>query len=76
MTTELPQEPQTPQKTGPTFDWITILAIPEFTDNQVSENQIRWWLRSKKTNGLGKHVRKMGGKTYINKPGWVGRWLL
>ena len=71
MTTEQPQEIQTPQKTGPTFDWLTIPATVEFTNNQVTENQIRWWLRSKQTNGLGKHVRTIGKKIYINKFGFI-----
>ena len=74
MTTEQPQEIQTPQKTGPIFDWLTIPATVEFTNDQVTENQIRWWLRSRKTNGLDEHVRSIGKKIYINKAGFC-KWF-
>ena len=65
------EQPQTPHKIGTTFDWLTIPAIVEFTNNQVSENQLRWWLRSKKSNGLGEHTRTIGRKIYINKIGFM-----
>ena len=68
MTTEQPKEAQ---KTGPTFDWLTIPSLVEFTDKQVTENQLRWWLRSKKSNGLGEHTRTIGRKIYINKIGFM-----
>jgi len=69
MTTDT--QSQTPQKTGTTFDWLTIPSLVEFTDKQVTENQLRWWLRSKKSNGLGEHTRTIGRKIYINKIGFM-----
>ena len=62
---------ETSQITTQTFDWLTIPATVEFTNNQVTENQIRWWLRSKKSNGLAEHTRTIGRKIYINKIGFM-----
>jgi len=62
---------ETSQITIQTFDWLTILSLVEFTDKQVTENQLRWWLRSKKSNGLAEHTRTIGRKIYINKIGFM-----
>ena len=64
-------DPETSQITTKTFDWLTILSLVEFTDKQVTENQLRWWLRSKETNGLVEHTRTIGRKIYINKIGFM-----
>ena len=69
MVTSLQQETQqeTQQELGPTFDWVTLPGLIAHTNNQVSESQLRWWLRSKSTNGLAKCVRLRGRKMYFNK---------
>jgi len=63
-----------PQEKEVTFDWLTIPSLIEFTDKQVTENQLRWWLRFKKTNGLEECTRTIGRKIYINKAGFM-RWF-
>jgi len=60
-----------PQNTEQTFPWLTIPSLIQFTNDEVTENQIRWWLRSKKTNGLSKYTRVIGRKIYINKSGFL-----
>ena len=57
-----------------TFDWVTIEGFIDFTNNQISENQIRWCLRSKNHNGLDEHVTTLGRKTYLNKQGFL-KWF-
>jgi len=61
------ERPAPPQNTELKFPWLTIPSLVQFTNEEVTENQIRWWLRSKKTNGLGKCTRIIGRKIYINK---------
>jgi hypothetical protein len=56
------------------FGWVTIEGLIEFTNNQISENQIRWVLRSKNHNGLDEHVTTLGRKTYLNKEGFL-KWF-
>ncbi len=62
------------QVTTQTFDWLTIPSLVEFTNKQVTENQLRWWLRSKQSNGLGEYTRTIGRKIYINKTGFM-KWF-
>ena len=59
------------QNTELTFDWLTIPSLVNFTNKEVTQNQIRWWLRFKSTNGLGKCTRTIGRKIYINKHGFL-----
>jgi len=56
------------------FGWVTIEGLIDFTNNQISENQIRWCLRSKNHNGLAEHVTTLGRKTYLNKQGFL-KWF-
>lgn len=56
------------------FGWVTIEGLIDFTNNQISKNQIRWCLRSKNHNGLGEHVTTLGRKTYLNKQGFL-KWF-
>jgi len=65
------EQSTTPQNTESTFCWLTIPSLVNFTNKEVTENQIRWWLRSKSTNGLGKYTRTIGRKIYINKNGFM-----
>jgi len=65
------EQPSPPQNTELTFPWLTIPSLVEFTNEEVTENQIRWWLRSKSTNGLDKCTRIIGRKIYINKNGFM-----
>jgi len=60
-----------PQNTELIFHWLTIPSLVKFTNEEVTENQIRWWLRSKNTNGLDKYTRIIGRKIYINKKGFM-----
>jgi len=60
--------------TESTFDWLTIPSLVNFTNKEVTENQLRWWLRSKKSNGLGKYTRTIGRKIYIHKLGFM-KWF-
>ena len=55
-----------------TFDWVTIEGFINFTNNQISESQIRWCLRSRTHNGLDKHVKTFGRKIYVHKQGFLG----
>ncbi|HIN67898.1 MAG TPA: hypothetical protein EYM93_01330 [Methylococcales bacterium] len=55
-----------------TFDWVTIEGFINFTNNQISESQIRWCLRSRAHNGLDKHVKTFGRKIYVHKQGFLG----
>lgn len=64
-------EQSPPQNSELIFPWLTIPSLVQFTNEQVTENQIRWWLRSKNTNGLGKYTRTIGRKIYINKKGFM-----
>ena len=57
-----------------TFDWVTIEGFIDFTNHQISENQIRWCLRSKKHNGLDEHVKTFGRRTYLNTQGFL-KWF-
>ena len=66
--------PHTQQNKESIFGWVTILSLVEFTNEEVTENQIRWWLRSKESNGLAKITRTIGRKTYINKNGFI-KWF-
>ena len=59
------------QNTELIFPWLTIPSLVQFTNEEVTENQIRWWLRSKNTNGLSKYTRTIGRKIYINKNGFM-----
>ena len=59
------------QNTELIFPWLTIPSLVQFTNEEVTENQIRWWLRSKNTNGLGQYTRTIGRKIYFNKKGFM-----
>ena len=56
------------------FGWVTIEGFIDFTNHQISENQIRWCLRSKKHNGLDEHVKTFGRRTYLNTQGFL-KWF-
>jgi len=56
------------------WDWLTINGFIKFTNHQITENQLRWLLRSRFSNGLNEHVKTIGRKIYINKQGFI-RWL-
>lgn len=66
--------PHTQQNTESIFYWVSIQSLLLFTNEEISENQIRWWLRSKETNGLGKYTRTIGRKIYIHKYGFM-KWF-
>ena len=57
-----------------TFGWVTIEGFIDFTNHQISENQIRWCLRSKNHNGLDEHVTTLGRKIYLNTQGFL-KWF-
>ena len=57
-----------------TFDWLTINGFINFTNQQITKNQIRWLLRSRLNNGLNEHVKTIGRKLYINKQGFIS-WM-
>ncbi len=54
------------------FGWVTIDGFLKFTNQQISESQIRWCLRSRTHNGLDKHVKTFGRKIYVHKQGFLG----
>jgi hypothetical protein len=58
----------------PSWDWLTINGFIKFTNQQITENQIRWLLRSRLSNGLNDHVKTIGRKLYINKQGFIS-WM-
>ena len=54
------------------FGWVTIDGFLKFTNHQITENQIRWCLRSKNHNGLDQHITTFGRKIYVHKQGFLG----
>jgi len=54
-------------------DWQ---KLPEFLNNysQFTEQQMRWLLLHRQTNGLDVHVRKIGKPIYIHVPGFL-KWI-
>ncbi len=41
---------------------------------QFSAKTISWWLRNRHNNGLVDHVRKVGKKLYLHRPGFA-TWI-
>ncbi len=71
MNTVLPH--QSPSQTTNLNDWQKLSSFIR-TFPQFSESQLRWLLLHRKTNGLNKHVRKIGKPLYINVSGFIS-WI-
>ena len=70
----LPQKGVSSEDTIPSIDdWQ---PLPVFLEKhpQFSEQQLRWLLFHRKTNGLDQYVQKIGKPLYINVPGFT-RWI-
>ena len=71
--TEIPQQFEPQEIHNSLNDWQ---KLPDFLKQhpQFTDQQMRWLLLHRKTNGLSEHIRKIGKPLYIHVPGFL-QWI-